>query len=58
MFGQSYLLVTIFLASHAHSSPLKKLGVVLSFGWVEKRAETAHTASIKTGGTVPALDGI
>jgi len=27
----------------------------LSFGCVEKRADTAHTARIKTGGTVPAL---
>jgi hypothetical protein len=43
-------------ASDAHSSPLKKAGVVLSFGCVENRAEIAHTASIRTGGTVPALE--
>jgi len=42
-------------ASDAHSSPLKKAGVVLSFGCVENRAETEQTASIRTGGTVPAL---
>lgn len=53
--GQSYLLVTILRASQAHSSPRRKAGVVLSFGCVENRAEIAHTASIKTGGTVPAL---
>lgn len=58
MLGQSYLLVTIFRASHAHSSPLRKFGVVFSFGCVEKRADIAHTASIKTGGTVPALQNI
>jgi hypothetical protein len=42
-------------ASDAHSSPLRNAGVVLSFGCVEKRAETAQTANINTGGTVPAL---
>ena len=55
MFGHSYLFVTISRASAAQSSPLKNAGVVLSFGCVEKRAEIAHTARIKTGGTVPAL---
>jgi hypothetical protein len=42
-------------ASVDHDSPLKNAGLVLSFGCVENRAETAHTESIKTGGTVPAL---
>jgi hypothetical protein len=56
MLGHSYLLITISRASDAHSSPLKKAGVVLSFGWVENRAEMAQTASMRTGGTVPALE--
>jgi hypothetical protein len=47
--------MTILRASKAHSSPLKKAGVVLSFGCVEKRAEIAQTARINTGGKVPAL---
>lgn len=47
--------MTISRAFEAHSSPLKKLGVVLSFGCVEKRAEMAQTARINTGGSVPAL---
>lgn len=55
MLGHSYRFITISRASDAHSSPLKKAGVVLSFGCVENRAETAHTASMRTGGTVPAL---
>lgn len=29
-------------------------GSVFICGWVENRAETAHTARIRTGGTVPA----
>ena len=56
MFGHSYRLVTIFRASDAHSSPLRNTGVPLIFGWVEKRADMAQTANIKTGGIVPALD--
>ena len=55
MFGNSYLFVTISRASAAQSSPRKNAGVVLSFGCVENRAEIAQTASISTGGTVPAL---
>lgn len=58
IFGHSYRLITILRASEAHSSPLKKAGVVLSLGCVENRADTAQTARIKTGGRVPALGNI
>ncbi len=57
MLGHSYRRMTMLRASEAHSSPLKKAGVVLSFGCVENRAEIAHTARISTGGSVPALWG-
>jgi hypothetical protein len=58
MFGHSYRLITILRASEAQSSPLRNAGVVLSFGCVEKRADMAQTARIKTGGRVPALTRI
>lgn len=53
--GHSYLLVMISRAAAAHSSPRRKLGCELSLGWLEKRAETAHTERTKTGGNAPAL---
>lgn len=55
MFGHSYRFVRISRATEAHSSPRRKFGFVLSFGWLEKRAAIAHTESIRTGGSVPAL---
>jgi hypothetical protein len=55
MFGHSYLRVKISRAVDAHSSPRRKFGVVLSFGWFEKRAAIAQTDRINTGGSVPAL---
>lgn len=58
MLGHSYRLVTMSRACDAHSSPRKKFGLELSFGCVEKRAETAHTERIKTGGKAPALSKI
>jgi hypothetical protein len=55
MFGHSYRFVRMSRAVDAHSSPRRKFGFVLSFGWFEKRAAIAHTESISTGGSVPAL---
>lgn len=58
MFGHSYLLVIMSRAAAAHSSPRRKFGCVLSLGWLEKRADTAHTESTRTGGKAPALQCI
>lgn len=58
MFGHSYRLITMSRASEAQDSPLKNSGLLLSLGCVENREETAQTARIKTGGTVPALEYI
>ena len=55
MLGHSYRFVRISRAAEAHSSPRMKLGFVLSFGWLEKRAAIAQTERIRTGGIVPAL---
>jgi len=54
-FGHSYLFVRMSRAAAAHSSPRRKLGCVASFGWLEKRADTAHTERTSTGGKAPAL---
>ena len=56
MFGRSYRFKTILRASEAHDSPRKKAGCELTFGCVENRAETAHTARMTTGGSVLALN--
>lgn len=58
IFGHSYLLVNMSRAAAAHSSPRRKLGLVLSLGWVEKRADMAQTERIRTGGKAPALDNV
>lgn len=55
IFGHSYRFNTIFRASAAHDSPRRKAGSELTLGCVENRAETAHTARMRTGGSVPAL---
>ena len=55
MLGHSYLFVTISRAAAAHSSPRRKFGLELSFGWFEKRAAMAQTERIRTGGKAPAL---
>ena len=55
IFGSSYRRNDMSLAGFAQDSPRRKAGSLLTCGWVEKRAEIAQTAKIKTGGTVPAL---
>lgn len=54
--GHSYRLMTISRASEAQSSPLRNSGFDLNIGCVEKRADIAQIASVKTGGTVPLLE--
>ena len=54
-FGSSYRRRAMTRASAAHNSPRRKAGWVLTLGCVEKRAETAQIASIKTGGTLRSL---
>jgi hypothetical protein len=55
MLGHSYRFVRMSRATEAHSSPRRKFGLVLSFGWLEKRAAIAQTESTRTGGSEPAL---
>ncbi len=56
MLGSSYLFKEISLAGAAQHSPRRKAGSEPSWGCVEKRADIAQTAKIRTGGTLPALE--
>lgn len=55
IFGSSYRRKAMSRAGFAHESPRRNAGSVLTCGCVENRAATAQTASMRTGGTVPAL---
>lgn len=55
--GWSYLSKAILLAGAAQHSPRRKAGSEATAGCVEKRAETAQMANMRTGGTFSELDG-